>query len=168
MITRASQVVVGVLALFGSVFLEISPPLPSSTGCPEGGEQVNAAVASFIALAVFLFVVGSAQANRNRIGKRVWIRRSRNLLLLAIPLAITYFVFYGWVVVEPVSGNVVLTGLWTSAGNLDISAENRPDDRLARRIHGCRSLTVDFTRAWAGVRRFSAPGVEVVSVGVRG
>lgn len=39
---------------------------------------------------------------------------------------------------------------------------------LARRIHGCRSLTVDFTRAWAGVRRFSAPGVEVVSVGVRG
>ena len=41
-------------------------------------------------------------------------------------------------------------------------------DDLARRIHGCRSLTVDFTRAWAGVRRFSAPGVEVVSVGVRG
>ena len=41
-------------------------------------------------------------------------------------------------------------------------------DLLARRIHGCRSLTVDFTRAWAGVRRFSAPGVEVVSVGVRG
>ena len=39
---------------------------------------------------------------------------------------------------------------------------------LTRRIHGCRSLTVDFTRAWAGVRRFSAPGVEVVSVGVRG
>ena len=44
-----------------------------------------------------------------------------------------------------------------------------PDERsIARRIHGCRSLTVDFTRAWAGVRRFSAPGVEVVSVGVRG
>ena len=148
MITRASQVVVGVLALFGSVFLEISPPLPSSTGCPEGGEQVNAAVASFIALAVFLFVVGSAQANRNRIGKRVWIRRSRNLLLLAIPLAITYFVFYGWVVVEPVSGNVVLTGLWTSAGNLDISAENRPDDRLEMlRLVGCPL----FARAWSYV-----------------
>ena len=44
----------------------------------------------------------------------------------------------------------------------------RARDYLARRIHGCRSLTVDFTRAWAGVRRFSAPGVEVVSVGVRG
>ena len=39
---------------------------------------------------------------------------------------------------------------------------------LARRIHGGRSLSVDFMRAWVGVRRLAAPGFEVGSVGVWG
>ena len=39
---------------------------------------------------------------------------------------------------------------------------------LARPIHGGRSLSVDFMRAWVGVRRLAAPGFEVGSVGVWG
>ena len=39
---------------------------------------------------------------------------------------------------------------------------------LTRSIHGGRSLSVDFMRAWVGVRRLAAPGFEVGSVGVWG
>ena len=43
-----------------------------------------------------------------------------------------------------------------------------PTGLLARRIHGWRSLSVDFMRARVGVRRLAAPGFEVGSVGVWG
>ena len=43
-----------------------------------------------------------------------------------------------------------------------------PPRALARPIHGGRSLSVDFMRAWVGVRRLAAPGFEVGSVGVWG
>ena len=42
------------------------------------------------------------------------------------------------------------------------------DSRLARPIHGGRSLSVDFMRARVGVWRLAAPGFEVGSVGVWG
>ena len=58
--------------------------------------------------------------------------------------------------------------VWAQTWNRLVLSINKGQVELARRIHGCRSLTVDFTRAWAGVRRFSAPGVEVVSVGGSG
>ena len=47
---------------------------------------------------------------------------------------------------------------------------DKPDleEELARPIHGGRSLSVDFMRAWVGVRRLAAPGFEVGSVGVWG
>ena len=45
---------------------------------------------------------------------------------------------------------------------------NTLGELLARPIHGGRSLSVDFKRAWVGVRRLAAPGFEVGSVGVWG
>ena len=67
--------------------------------------------------------------------------------------------------VEAVKAEGVLTTVWHGG----LSDQTRPSaELLTRPIHGGRSLSVDFKRAWVGVRRLAAPGFEVGSVGVWG
>lgn len=146
MIIRAAQSIAGILALFGAVLLDLAPPAPTLSGCPEGGEVLNSGVASLLVLGLFFTIVGMAKGRVTRASREQWLRRGAWLLGVSVVVAIMYMGIKGWLVVEVTPNNRVLTGLWTRGeGIAAASLEGRIDRNGILTVVGCRS----FQLAWS-------------------
>jgi hypothetical protein len=145
-IVRAAQSIAGLLALFGAVLLDLAPPAPGLSGCPEGGEALNSGIASLLVLGLFLIIVGKAKSRVTSATRKAWLRRGTWLLGAAVVIAIAYIAVKGWLIVEAVPGNRVLTGLWTEAAGVAAARqEGRADRSGILAVVGCRS----FQEAWS-------------------